>query len=60
MGPGTKYISHVGNLRYHSQRQRHALRIVRVEHLLRGLRPEGRELPGDEEAPETEVGRQSQ
>ena len=42
------------------QRQRHALRVVRLEHLLRGVRPKGRELPGDEEAPETEVGRQSQ
>ena len=41
-----------------SQRQRCALRVVRVEHLLRGLRPEGRELPGNEETPETKVNRE--
>ena len=37
------------------QRQRHALRVVRMEHLLRGLCPEGGKLPGDEETSETEV-----
>ena len=45
------------NLSYYSQRQRPALHAVRMEHLLRGVRPQGEQLPGNEETSEAKVGK---